>query len=147
MKGSTSLTGSLRVVADAGWLKAQVVGLFAAFPPSAHQTPEAYAARVLAYIEDLAEYPQDIIVEAIREARRNAQTFCPSIKDIRDIASRVRRERYGRNTGPKELPDPVRPDSICTPEQAAEILARIRGASDINRHAAIERVTNRSEGT
>ncbi|HYF54672.1 MAG TPA: hypothetical protein VEA41_10475 [Salinarimonas sp.] len=107
---------------DRGWLKAQVAALFALFPPPPQQTPETYAARMLAYVEDLAEYPQELVAEAIREARRGAQTFCPSIKDIRSIADRLRRERRPPTPyAPPELPPPP-PGGYCTPEQAAEVL-------------------------
>lgn len=95
------------------------------FPASSQLTAKDFAARVLAYMDDLGEYPKEIVSEAIREARRGAQTFCPSIKDIRDAASGARTARFG-GPSPRELPDPMMPAKICTPEQAAEIMARYK---------------------
>lgn len=117
---------SLKGGGDFRWLKDQIAALFAVFPASAQLTPQAFAARVLAYVEDLAEYPQDIAAEAIREARRRAQTFCPSTKDIRDIADRLRAARAPKVPyKPPELPDPP-PGGYCTPEQAEAVLKRYK---------------------
>jgi hypothetical protein len=126
-KGSTSLTASSRSGDDPRWLKDQLTAMFMVFPASSQLTPKDYAARLLAYMEDLGEYPKEILSGAIREARRGAQTFCPSIKDIRDAADRSRRDSLPRGRAYAPEPEPVPPPGgYCTPEQAAAVLKKFR---------------------
>ena len=126
-KGSTSLIASSRSGDDPRWLKDQITALFMVFPASSQLTAKDFAARVLAYMDDLGEYPKPVVSEAIREARRGAQTFCPSIKDIRDVADRLRREQHPRGRAFSPEPEPVPPPGgYCTPEQAEEVLRRFK---------------------
>jgi hypothetical protein len=86
------LVGAALTSAPRQWIAAQVTALFASFPMQ-DLPKEAWRAATLAYVEDLEEYPQDVLIEAIREARRGADTFRPSIKNIRDHADRLVKER------------------------------------------------------
>ena len=81
--------------------------------------------RTAAYIEDLRGYSRDVLAVALRDARANAQTFCPSIKDIRDAAGRELRRRQQAidySTPTPQLPPPPR----IAPERIDELLAPLR---------------------
>jgi hypothetical protein len=113
--------------AERTWLTAQVAALFAAFPVQ-DMPKQGIQAAILAYVEDLSEYPQDVIASALRDARRGAETFRPSIKNIRDVAELLVRDRRETLAGLRRVANLAEPEppKRVTPEAVERIVAKWR---------------------
>lgn len=68
-----------------------LAGLFLAMPMANRETADL-AAMTAIYIEDLAEFPIDVIAEACRSWRRSEKWF-PRIAELRDECWRVGKDR------------------------------------------------------
>jgi hypothetical protein len=98
--------------APAGLIAAHLAKLSAIFPDTRRSEAD-WKAFMEAAVEDLAEYPADIVVEAIKVHRRRSK-FYPAIAELREIASDLLATRQFRIGRMRRLL------GIDTPEEKAE---------------------------